>query len=213
VSEIEIYTMGVAAAQRLTERIRITAQNAREAIEKLQELVTEAKEGNAHVVLNYPSWTAYLADVLGEHPLRLDRHQRKELVGYLAGEGMSTRAIAPIVGVTHKTIHNDIVKIREETPTGEKSPTERESFTGLDGRVYKGEPKTQDAKKPNRRALSESARDAGWDLRKVVERLERIAADDRFAANKELMAPHLRSHLTTAIEVCQDLLDRITTTE
>lgn len=67
-----------------------------------------------------------------------------------------------------------------------------------------GQPKA----KP-RRPLTDSARDAGWDLRKAVERLQRITADDRFAANAEQVAPHLRSHLTNAIEVCQDLLERI----
>jgi hypothetical protein len=65
------------------------------------------------------------------------------------------------------------------------------------------------ARTASRRPLPEFARDAGWDLRKSVERLERIAADDRFGTNKEQVATHLRSHLTNAIEVCQDLLDRI----
>ncbi len=65
--------------------------------------------------------------------------------------------------------------------------------------------------KPRRRPLPDAARDAGWDLRKSVERLERIATDDRFSANAEQVAPHLRSHLNHAIEVCQDLLARIET--
>ena len=62
---------------------------------------------------------------------------------------------------------------------------------------------------PRRSALPEQARKAGWELRKAVERVERIAADDRFDTNQEQMATHLRSHLTHAVEVCQDLLDRI----
>jgi len=66
----------------------------------------------------------------------------------------------------------------------------------------------QPAAKP-RRPLTDAARDAGWDLRKTVERLQRIAADDRFAANAEQVTPHLRSHLAHAIEACQGLLDRI----
>lgn len=63
-----------------------------------------------------------------------------------------------------------------------------------------------------RKPLPDFARDAGWELRKAVERLERIAADDRFGANKELVASHLRGHLNNAVEVCQDLLDRINNT-
>jgi hypothetical protein len=82
--------------------------------------------------------------------------------------------------------------------------------TGVDGKQYsRPEPAAATDRKPNRRALPDVARDAGWDLRKQMEKLQRIADDDRFNANKEQMAPHLRSHLTYAIEVCQDLLDRI----
>jgi hypothetical protein len=61
----------------------------------------------------------------------------------------------------------------------------------------------------SRKPLPDAARNAGWDLRKAVERLERIAADDRFGSNKEQVASHLRSHLLNAVEVCQDLLARI----
>ena len=60
--------------------------------------------------------------------------------------------------------------------------------------------------------LADFAKNAGWSLRRDVERLERIFADDRFGANKEQVATHLRSHLEYAAEVCQDLLSRITTT-
>lgn len=60
-----------------------------------------------------------------------------------------------------------------------------------------------------RKPLTDAARDAGWDLRKAVERLQRITADDRFASNKQQVAPQMRSHLENAVEVCQDLLARI----
>jgi hypothetical protein len=40
--------------------------------------------------------------------MRLGRDERQELVSYLSGEGLSTRAIAPIVGVDRKTIERDI---------------------------------------------------------------------------------------------------------
>lgn len=67
----------------------------------------------------------------------------------------------------------------------------------------------ESATAPRRRPLPDTARDAGWDLRKSVERLQRIADDDRFATNKQQVAPLLRSHLENAVEVCQDLLARI----
>jgi hypothetical protein len=71
--------------------------------------------------------------------------------------------------------------------------------------------KVLDAIKPKsttrRGPLPEAADRAGWEFRKATERIERIAADDRFAANREQVAASLRGHLSYAIEVCQDLLD------
>lgn len=215
-AEIEFYRMDEATARRLTERIRLTAHNARDAIEKLQELVEEAKHGNAHEVLGYSSWTAYLSDVLGSEPLRLPRDQRRELVGYLAGEQqMSTRAIAPILGVDPKTIVNDIKDIeaggdrKQPTITAENSPVVRTKVIGRNGQVYKADQNHPNKDQVRRAPLKETAHAAGWRLAKATERLERVAADDRLAANKEAVATLLRDHLNHAIEVCQDLLDRI----
>lgn len=213
-------TINVDDARRLTERIRLTAHTARESIEKLHQLVDEAKAGNAHVVLGYASWTAYLSDVMGEEPLRLARDQRQELVGFLAGEGMSTPAIAQITGTSTMTAWRD----RESSLSDVKDEDRPATVTSLDGRerpamkpqtvrvdtetgeVLDGKPA---ARMPNRRPLPDQARDAGWELAKAIERLERVAADDRFAANKDAMAPQMRGHLTNAITVCQGLLDRI----
>ena len=78
---------------------------------------------------------------------------------------------------------------------------------GLDGKTYtRPEAKTAE---PRRAPLPPMVQSAGWDLTKSIERLQRLAADDRFNAHKKEVAPHLRSHLTSAIEACQDLLDRI----
>lgn len=103
-------------ARRITERIRYTALSVRDGVEKLQRLVGEAQAGSAHLALGYPSWTAYLADVLGDEPMRLPREERREIVAWLSGEGMSTRAIAPIVGVDQKTVSNDVRTL----PAGEE---------------------------------------------------------------------------------------------
>ncbi|AGK88180.1 hypothetical protein M184_gp37 [Mycobacterium phage WIVsmall] len=70
-------------------------------------------------------------------------------------------------------------------------------------------PEAPQSQKPKRRPITDQARDAGWELRKSVERIERLLADDRFDAQKEKVAPHLRGHLTDAITSCQAVLDRI----
>lgn len=199
-----------ADARRLTERIHLMAGSIKESVEKLSALISEARRGSAHVALGYGSWTAYVAAEFADSPLRLDRDDRRELVVSLASQGMSSRAIAPVVGTSHTAVNNDLRAV------GNKLPTET---TGTDGKTYiRPEPDVVDAEivedeagppKVRRNPLPDQARSAGWELRKAVERLERIAADDRFNANKEQVAPHLRSHLTNAIEVCQDLLDRI----
>jgi len=146
------YVMPEADAERLTLRISLTAGTLREGLEKLHSLVAEAKAGNAHVALGYASWTAYLAATLGKEPMQMGRAERVELVGYLAGEGMSTRAIAPIVGAHHDTVATDLKALRS-APVGNPTPAPiaspvnlatvdlttgeiREPVTGLDGKTY-----------------------------------------------------------------------------
>lgn len=120
-------------ARRLTERIRLTATTFADSRERLIELVGQAKAGNAHLALGYGSWTDYLADVLGDEPLRLARDERRELVAALSAEGMSTRAIAPIVGAAPKTIARDLEsRVSDDTP----APTPRPAITGRDGKSY-----------------------------------------------------------------------------
>ncbi len=68
------------------------------------------------------------------------------------------------------------------------------------------------AKSARRSSLPDAANKAGWELRRAVERVERVIADDRFTANKEQVATQLRSHLTYVAEAMPGLLDVITTT-
>lgn len=225
----DVVVLDADGARRLTERIRYTALGVRDGMEKLHRLVQEAKDGEAHVALGYASWTAYLSDVLGAEPLRLPRDQRQELVGYLSGEGMSTRAIAPIVGVTDRHVRRDLEQVGPNVPPVASSPVESRPavdpdtgevagdypepppspVTGLDGKTYTRPQPTAAPRAPQRRALTDDARDAGIDLRKAIDRLERLAADDRLTRNRDEVAAHLRYHLDRALTVCQDLSNNI----
>ncbi|MGG7507983.1 hypothetical protein [Plantibacter sp. YIM 135249] len=98
-------------AQRLTQRIKLTASVVRDNLFKLRNLVDEAKNSNAWQVLGFKSWTAYLSDTLGDEPMRLGREERQELVGYLAGEGLSSTAIAPIIGVTDRRARQLVAEV------------------------------------------------------------------------------------------------------
>jgi hypothetical protein len=182
--------MSAAEAERLTSRLRLVAGTYAEARDELLTLVSQAKEGQAHVALGYPSWTAYIADVLGAEPLRLDRDDRQELVGVLRSEGMSTRAIAAALDVDDKTVRNDLAGAEYSAP---------ETVTGTDGKTYvprAADDEVVDAEivdddevvdlhpqpvsKPRRKPIGEDVRAALIELERVARRWERIAADDRW---------------------------------
>jgi len=120
------------AAKKLDTRIRLTAGTVRDNFAKLQDYVHEAKVGEIHRPLGFLSWTAYLADVFGGQPLLVDREQRRELVEYLSGEGMSVRAIASTTGAARNTVRDDLR--RADNEVGQLDPPE---VTGLDGKKYK----------------------------------------------------------------------------
>lgn len=209
----ELVELDVDGARRLTERIRLVAGNVADNVEKLRALVAEAKQGNVHELLGYPSWTAYLQDVFGDEPLRLARDVRQELVAELAAQGMSTRAIAPIVGVSVSTIKTDVqvassvhlepdplVVIHVNAETGEVADEAPREIAGLDGKTY-----TASKREVRRPSIIDSARTAGWELRKASERLERLRADDRFTKNKVEIMAALQPHLDFANETIASL--------
>ncbi len=183
-------------ARILTDRIKV-------AVEATWHLVTEAYKSRAWSALGYSSWDDYCTREFGTSRLRLPREERQEVVASLRESGLSTRAIAAATGIDRKTIRRDLDQVGEMGPV-----------TGTDGKTYPARPAPEPkpaADKPRRSSLVDQARGAGWELRKAVERIERIAADDRYPANKEQVAAQWVGHLTNAIEVCQDLLDGITT--
>lgn len=138
-----VLVMSEAAAKDLYEQIRDAAEQVRDRMEQLHELLVEAREGSAHIALGMPSWTAFLAAAFADQPLALDREQRRELVGYLAAEGMSIRAIAPIVGVGKSTVNDDLTPTVQNR-TVEPEPVVPPPITGLNGKTY-SRPITQPA--------------------------------------------------------------------
>lgn len=98
-------------AERLTLRITYVGQSVADGIDKLLALIGEARDGGAHLALGYGSWTAYVSAEFADILPRLDREPRRELVRELASSGMSTRAIAPVVGVAFKTVARDLALV------------------------------------------------------------------------------------------------------
>jgi len=236
------------AARKLDGRIRVMAGSVRDQVQTLARLIDQAKAGEVHVVLGYPSWTAYIADVFSSAPLHLEREQRRELVGYLSGEGMSVRTIGQTVGADRNTVRSDLRQVGEFHPpenddlapdgsvkadpreffdsdeemasaitmgevTAEKfesalvaaradndlsqdnvirhlpgvsRPATARKVTGQDGKTYPAALPAPRA--PRRSPLPDAYSRATWELRKAVERLERLHADDRFLTNRETIA-------------------------
>ncbi len=102
-------------ARRLTERIRAALDRVSTAWSDLAERVTEAYERRADLALGYSTWAEY-AEAELRPPSQLAAEVRRELVGLLSARGMSTRAIAPVVNVTHKTVVLDRQVVPEVPP-------------------------------------------------------------------------------------------------
>jgi ParB-like chromosome segregation protein Spo0J len=60
-----------------------------------------------------------------------------------------------------------------------------------------------------RRPLPDQARDAGWDLRKAAERIERITRDERMAGNRRRVTLVLRGHLQWVADTVATALDAL----
>jgi hypothetical protein len=255
--------MGRADAERLDKRIRLLVGTINDNLDKLYELVEQAKAGAIHKALDYPSWTAYVADTI-KIQVRLDRGQRRELVGYLSGEGMSQRAIADVVGVDQKTVSNDLRRPGEENSSPEpelvdagvffdddqeaadcsamaevsdddfdsvladarsqddlsrenvarlsrERVDDKNAVTGRDGKTYRPKPKDDAAKqKPRRGPLTDDFRRAVSELDKAVNRLAKLAADDRFNRNQsELCGRNLGDLLRIFDRLDDDVLWRL----
>jgi hypothetical protein len=215
-------------ARALTDRIKV-------GVEACWQLIAEAYQSRAWAALGYSSWDDYTTREFGTSRLRLPREDRQDVVASLRDAGLSDRAIEAATGVSRRT-HTRHKLVVTMPPPATVLPAEQfddlaaslddppvvlpqlaeaaaavaaepafARVTGTDGKTYKVGPGPQRKRSP----LPDLARSAGWDLRKVVERIERLVADDRFAANEGQVASALRGHLSYTVEVFQDLLDRL----
>src|SRR5829696_4242796 len=96
-----------AEAERLTTRINLKLGIIADSYEAVMPLIRQAIDGKAHEALGYPSIGAYAADRFGDSLTRLGVEMRRDVVRELTEAGMSTRAIAPILGVSHPTVISD----------------------------------------------------------------------------------------------------------
>ena len=139
--------MSHAAAEAVTAEIRTVAGSIADNLTRLRGLVAHARDGGADVALGFRSWTEYLAEIVGT-VRTVVREQRRAVAAYLADQGLSTRAIAPIVGVHYDTVASDLRSQLSESPTTERDvsivvadapdgqPVRLRVITGRDGKTY-----------------------------------------------------------------------------
>lgn len=188
-------------------------------LEQAAEQIVWQVQHKVWLVLGHESWDELRRVVYKGAAIMVPRADRPELVARLDAEGLSTQVIGDTLGVTARTVRKDVgksshvaVPATRTDSLGRKQPTTRRKRTPEPEPVDLApveKPAPKPARQQHRRKLHEGARTAGWELHKAVERIEKIAADDRFDHNKDVMASLLRSHLQNAVTVCQDLLDRI----
>lgn len=95
-------------AQEVTSLIKMWARKAADDVDQLMRWVRAASEGEAHIALGYRSWPEYLIETIEGVVQVPDRGQRRELATWLTQQGMSTRAVAPILGISEGTVRNDL---------------------------------------------------------------------------------------------------------
>jgi hypothetical protein len=116
-------------AQQLDRAIRDKVAEIGTSLEDLHVLVVEAKDQEIWLELGFNSWVAYAADALRIH-MKLSVESRREYVFMLAGEGMSNRAIADVIGADESTV-------RADKKSGAGNPAPQDSkVTGKDGKTY-----------------------------------------------------------------------------
>jgi hypothetical protein len=128
-----------AEAERLTTRIGLKLGILADTYESVMPLIREAIDRNAHIALGYPSFGAYAAGRFSDSLSRLGVDMRRDVVKELTAAGMSTRAIAPIVGVSKDTVNRDQAAVSHETPSSEDAAVTEitpDSVTGIDGKEY-----------------------------------------------------------------------------
>ena len=123
-------------ARRITERIRAALDRLSTAWGDLVERVTEAHERRVDEALGYDSWESYAKAELTPSS-EIATELRREIVAKLSEAGMSTRAIAPVVGVSQQLVSNDQKVTKSLSP----DQSEPRTVTGLDHKTYTVAPK------------------------------------------------------------------------
>lgn len=121
----ELVEFDRAAAERRAERITLRLDAIADNYRAVLPMIREAIEKRDDLALGYRSPGDYVSDRFGQALAGLGIEVRRAVVGELTQAGLSTRAIAPVVGVSNKTVHADREALAGVTSV---TPAEREQF-------------------------------------------------------------------------------------
>ncbi len=143
----EIVEYDRAAAERRAERIRLRLDTIADNLTAVLPMIREAIAQRDDIALGYRSPGEYVADRFGRALSGLGIEVRRAVVGELTEAGLSTRAIAPVVGVNNATVHRDLAAgVAPATP---QTPAPEEGEAGGAGPHVSadsaGEPEGEDA--------------------------------------------------------------------
>lgn len=116
-------------ARRLTERIRVALDRVSTAWADLAERITEAYQRRADLALGYRSWAEY-AEAELKPSGAIAAEVRRELVAMLSAQGMGSRSIAPVVGITDRGVRKAIA-----AQVGTEFPPDPERINPATGEV------------------------------------------------------------------------------
>jgi hypothetical protein len=155
---VEHKAFTAAQARAITDRIR-------SAMGDLMGEIARAHLGQAWLALGYESWTDYVKGEFDYAPLALPRQERRAVTHLLRKQGMSTRAIAAVEGVSDSTVREDLSGARNRAPDDEPMDVEFDEdelaeeliaaelppVRGLDGKTYPtpNRPKPEPIQEPN----------------------------------------------------------------
>lgn len=191
-----------------------------DAMDLVLPLIGDALTRRAWVALGYESPAAYVAQEFGRSLERLPVGARRGVVHELTEAGMSTRAIASVVGVDQATVVRDRAagdahaspapSTPEPTAATPSGLPRAEAITGMDGKTYRRPTPNEQEPKPARDPLTDLFFKDTYDVHRLAERLRNRTRDDRFPRNKEKVAQTNLHDLNQAIDLLQQVIQALT---
>lgn len=165
------------SAAALTEAIRGATTRVLDALADVERDVQRAYDGRAWIALGYESWEVYCSTEFSGARLWTSVEERHARTLKLRDAGLSQRAIAAVLGVDQKTVHNDLRLSTEDDSSVDSR------LNGVDGRERPAR-RLEDAQLLARRLEVLRLRDSGLSQQDVAARLRvsqaTVSTDEKF---------------------------------